>query len=619
MFYAVICSVSWPRPDLGHGKPHSATAAQDAAPNSAPPSGHASPASGAASVPRSTTTISQQREFAHTSQDAHAMINLTPEPSPAAGERPRSAAFPVNRTTRARPRKATPKRGMSMSPVRRIAKPSEISLSPLSPERGTPVKRQKLSHGRGKKLSASPMPVTRSARLQARKAGAGAEKAMRPSTRARTAKDLGPPGTQGAPAVKRQLRGRKGTAPKRKAARIESDDDLDVDSWGPLSLLTLAETASRQAQEMQEADEAAAAAQQEQNGGATAAADHEATDPLDEFVAERRQVLAKPAVPEPPPPKPAVKNVKRPEPKVSRADVDAVHRQLQLQAAAAEQRIAMELHRRGKRPFAAATASAAAAPAAAAAAKGPPALQPPARLGSLSRAGTSEPVLGIPYTPQLCSSSTAPRSTPNPGHPVQQGSFLTAGRGRNMSSTGLPTSSGVHGPTNSTSAFAAQRAAAAGSIRQSHPVAAPTGTLTAPVHTKVQDLSMLKQASPTAAADTAVAGAPHPSESAPDSPAGTADQHEAVGTGGQAATNGNASSEANAVEQDDAGADSRSDRDAPAKKSDADMEIDGLLTHWTPVRTSFRTRFTHACLTSLGQVSRRIVWNVQCHDCYFGC
>ncbi|BDA48318.1 hypothetical protein COCOBI_11-5790 [Coccomyxa sp. Obi] len=422
---APVIGVPWPRPDIDCGRPRSATAAQAAAPRSAPPSGHSSPDFGGASAPRSTTTSPQQQESAGGSQAADAAHALTPKPSLTAGERPRSAAFPVNGTTRARPRKATPKRGLSLSPVRRIAKPSEISLSPLSPERGTPAKRQKLSHGRGKKkLSASP--VTRSARLQARKAGAGAEEVTRPNTRARAAKDSGPPGTAGAPTGKRQLRGRKGTAPKRNAARIESDDDLDVDSWGPLSLLTLAETASRQAQEMQEADEAAAAAaaQQERDGGTAAAAEREAMDPLKEFVTERRRVLEKARTPEPLPPTTTAKTAKRPEPKIDRANVDAVHRQLQLQAAAAEERIAMELHRRGKRPFAAATAPAAAAPAAAAAAGGLP-----ARPGSLGRAGTSETVLGIPYTPQHRSNSAAPRSTPTPSHPVQQRPILTAGAG----------------------------------------------------------------------------------------------------------------------------------------------------------------------------------------------
>ena len=361
----VMYSVPWPRPDLDSERPRSATTAQTAVPTPTPPRSHASPVFGGASPPRSTTTSPQHQGVAQSSQAADVAHDLTPEPSPAAGERPPSAAFPVNRTTRARPRKATPKRGLSMSPVRRIAKPSEISLLSLSPERGTPAKRQKLPNGRAKVLSASPVPVTRSARLQARK-GDDAKEVVKPNAKARAKNGLGSLGTAGASAAKRQLRGRKGTAPKRKAAQFESDDELDLDSWGPLSLLTLAETASRQAQEMQEADEAAAAAQQERS--ATAAAEREVSDPLDEFVAERRRVLAETPAPapqpEPLPPKPAPKSAKRP--KVTRANVDAVHRQLQLQAAAAEERIAMELHRRGKRPFVAAMAPTAAAPAAAA-------------------------------------------------------------------------------------------------------------------------------------------------------------------------------------------------------------------------------------------------------------
>ena len=589
MCFDVMCSTPLPQPDLDSERPRSAAAFPDAAPVSAPPSGQHSPVLGAGSVPRSSTTSPQQTESSHA---ADAVNDLTPELSPAAGERPRSAAFPVNRTTRARPRKATPKRGRSMSPVQRIAKPSEILLSPLSPERGTPAKRQRLSQVRGKKMSASPIPVTRSVRLQTRKADAGAEEVMRPNTRARASNDAGHPDTAGAPAVKRQLRGRKGTAPMRNAARIESDDDLDVDSWGPLSLLTLAETASRQAQEMQEADEAAAAAQQEQSSGATAAVEHEAMDPLDEFVAERRQVLAAEPATEPLPSIPAAKSANRPEPKVTRDNVYAVHRQLQLQAAAAEERIAMELHRRGKRPFAAATATAAAA-------KGRPAPGPPARLGSPSRVGTSEQVPGTSYTLQHRNSSTAQQYAPTSGRPAQQDSIIAAGGGQvcHLSSSGLPTSSGAHGPTDFASAFAAQRAAtaAAGSMRQSQRAAAPTATsagiVSAPTHTKAQDLLRSQQASPgrpTAAADIAAAGGAPPSESAPDDTAGLADQHEAADIDGSAGVDGNASSQTTAAEQVEAGADGGSSRDAWAKKSDADMEIDGLLTHWTPVRTSFR-------------------------------
>ena len=173
-----------------------------------------------------------------------------------------------------------------------------------------------------------------------------------------------------------------------------------------------------------------------------------------------------------------------------------------------------------------------------------------------------------------------------------------------VNSNGVSASSGVHGLTNSSSAIAAQRAAAAaatGNTHQPQRAAAPTAAnATAPVQTKQQNLSCLQQAlqvKPAAVADTAAARAPPPSGSAADGPSGAADQHVAGEIEEPNAANGKASSQANAAEQADAGADGCSGRDAPVKKSDADMEIDGLLTHWTPVSTSIRTCLSHACLT----------------------
>ncbi len=203
-----------------------------------------------------------------------------PGPALVAAEQGRVSAVSMPRSTRSRRGVTTAHMGPPSPATTPIARPGDIHLQPVSPDAGPSADRSNGAASREPRES--PGPLTRSKRRRPRKPPAGpADNAARRSAGLS-------PGPAPPAAVRRQPRGRKAAAPRRKATRVGAREELDtIDDWEPVSLLALAETASRQAEQMLAADEAAAAQR-----GDRSADDASMGDPFDEFAEHRRRALA---------------------------------------------------------------------------------------------------------------------------------------------------------------------------------------------------------------------------------------------------------------------------------------------------------------------------------------
>jgi hypothetical protein len=437
-----------------------------------------------------------------------------------------ASAFSAYRSTRSQ-RGATPSAGDTPSPTAPITRPSDISISPLSPLDGDSPELRDAATG---EANTTPGMTTRSKRRKPRKpqgAGLSAEDTGTAARRPSLSRATNPLPPQ---AVRRQTRGRKAVAPRRKAARLAAHEELDpIDDWEPVSLLALAETASRQAEELLAADEAAAEHGADKDGDAV-------RDPFDEFSAHRRRALASALT--------ASDFGGQPQ----RQQRAAAERELRVQAAAAEARLDKEL--RGR-------------PAVVLAAMG----RAPERLPLVEdrlRAGLADlPGHTAPSRPVRGRSAGA--QSQSTSHPGQAGAPSTSGEqpsGEHQIGGALPRGDSVHGPTDFASHFAAQRESAAGSAQQ--PTEQPAEAATESSHPTHLAPSQTSAGVSDRVADTAFEGT---------------SINGATAGGGEAGAH---SESAAAAEQPGSGReDGAAARKAPEKMSDADFIIDGILTHWT--------------------------------------